>query len=380
MRSSVEKTRFEANYVPFDEEKWLAHRASDRFYRSLFNFNMSPIVESLVDEVGVLMALSVCIIVWNGLLIEGFSDFSGLHHEALLAANPLVPNFKLTLPIEPSLIGGGPLGFLLVFRNDASFARYRSAFHLWENILAKLSNMLLMASNASADKHQVRNLGVASYVLCRTLQHQLSGLNDPTERYEQDVKHMLPTQQQADALLTARNKLYRAQYDIHRAIEPFTDEITMLDKRTLINTVNEVAAACIECERLYKTPVPLLYTGHTLKFLTFWMTSLPFALYDVFASSWNHIGLVPGVAIMAFLFFGIEEIAVSLEEPFSILPLDEFVEEFQESIEDVMEWMTISENEKDDESLEAVERGAAAADETVEKQSSEETVPVNGKK
>eukprot|EP00957_Ditylum_brightwellii_P014697 1108163-Ditylum_brightwellii.AAC.1 len=51
-----------------------------------------------------------------------------------------------------------------------------------------------------------------------------------------------------------------------------------LDKRALINTVNEVATASVECERLYRTPVPLLYTGHTLKFFTFWVTTLPFAL------------------------------------------------------------------------------------------------------
>ena len=66
---------------------------------------------------------------------------------------------------------------------------------------------------------------------------------------------------------------------------------------------------------------------------------MPFAFYDVFASSWNHTGMIPAICIICFLFFGIEEIAVSLEEPFSILPLDELVEEFQENAQETIEWM-----------------------------------------
>jgi putative membrane protein len=104
--------------------------------------------------------------------------------------------------------------------------------------------------------------------------------------------------------------------------------------------------ACAECERLYATPIPLLYTRHALKFLMFWITLMPFAFYDVFASSWNHILMVPAISIICFLFFGIEEIAVSLEEHFSILPLDDMVEELQMNIEDTNEWV-VEELEKD---------------------------------
>jgi len=49
--------------------------------------------------------------------------------------------------------------------------------------------------------------------------------------------------------------------------------------------------------------------------------------------------MIPAICIICFLFFGIEEIAVSLEEPFSILPLDELVEEFQENAKESIEWM-----------------------------------------
>jgi predicted membrane chloride channel (bestrophin family) len=180
---------------------------------------------------------------------------------------------------------------------------------------------------------------VASWVLFRTLQHEVSGAFDPADKYEADLRNNVPDQRQVDTLLGARSKLYRAQYDVHRAVDIFSDEVTNLDKRTIVNNLNTVATACVECERLYTTPIPLLYTRHALKFLTFWMTFMPFAFYNVFESSWNHILMIPAICIICFLFFGIEEIAVSLEEPFSILPMDEMVEELQMNIDDTMEWM-----------------------------------------
>jgi len=73
---------------------------------------------------------------------------------------------------------------------------------------------------------------------------------------------------------------------------------------------------------------------------------MPFAFYNVFEDSWNHVLMIPGILIICFLFFGVEEIAVSLEEPFSILPMGEMVEEFQENVEDTLAWMMEEQNQK----------------------------------
>ena len=131
-----------------------------------------------------------------------------------------------------------------------------------------------MAANASNNVEGVRNMGIASWALCRTLQHEVTEGFDSKERYERDIRKNMP-REQADQLLGSRNKLYRAQYDVHRAIDVFTDEVTNLDKRTLANNLNTVSTACCECERLYTTPIPLLYTGQTLRFLTFWVSNGP---------------------------------------------------------------------------------------------------------
>jgi len=340
MASEMEQARLTNQYAHFGHKDWLRHRASDRFFSNLFKFDQSPIIKNLLDEALIVSLICVGIIAWNELLVDGYTDLNEVHHAAPLAE--LLPSFltfKLALPIDPFLLCGGPLGLLLVFRNDCSFGRYKEAFHHMEVAMSSLSNMQLMASNASKNVEGVRAMGVASWALFRTLAHEVSGAFDPVDKYERDLRANVPDSAQVDTLLGARSKLYRAQYDVHRAVDVFSDEVTNLDKRTIINNLNSVATACAECERLYATPIPLLYTRHALKFLTFWITFMPFAFYDVFASSWNHILMVPAMCIICFLFFGIEEIAVSLEEPFSILPLDEMVEELQMNIEDTMEWM-----------------------------------------
>ena len=53
------------------------------------------------------------------------------------------------------------------------------------------------------------------------------------------------------------------------------------------------------CERIFANPVPLVYTRHTARFLSMWLLLLPLGLYDTFGSSWNHLGLLPAVAVMS---------------------------------------------------------------------------------
>jgi hypothetical protein len=80
--------------------------------------------------------------------------------------------------------------------------------------------------------------------------------------------------------------------------------------------------ACETCERIFANPVPLVYTRHTARFLSLWLLLLPLGLWDGFSASWNHCALLPAATLISIFLFGIEELAVQLEEPFSILPLE----------------------------------------------------------
>ena len=63
--------------------------------------------------------------------------------------------------------------------------------------------------------------------------------------------------------------------------------------------------------------------------------------HDEFERALN-IGLpvVPAAALLALFLFGIEELAVQLEEPFSILPLEKYCIEIRTSNAKMIEWST----------------------------------------
>ena len=78
------------------------------------------------------------------------------------------------------------------------------------------------------------------------------------------------------------------------------------------------------CERIFKSPVPLVYTRLLSRFLTIFLILLPLALWGSLGESWNHWATIPATFGVSFFLFGIEEVGIQVEEPFSILPLEAF--------------------------------------------------------
>jgi len=71
---------------------------------------------------------------------------------------------------------------------------------------------------------------------------------------------------------------------------------------------------------------------------------LPLALLDPsgggvggFRAFWHDLAIVPAVALVSIFLFGIAELAVQLEEPFSILPLQHFCDEVRDSCNNLIE-------------------------------------------
>ena len=85
-----------------------------------------------------------------------------------------------------------------------------------------------------------------------------------------------------------------------------------------ITAMNDVLGGC---ERIFRTPIPIAYTRHTTRFLIVWLTVLPYALWAKFF--WTTLFVAP---IIGVLLLGINEIGIDVEEPFSLLPLEAFVE------------------------------------------------------
>jgi len=95
-----------------------------------------------------------------------------------------------------------------------------------------------------------------------------------------------------------------------------------MDRARLDTSIGQLVDLLGACERIFKSPVPLVYTRHTARFLTAFLILLPLGLWPVMGGSWNHWATIPTSVTIAFFLFGIEEIGIQIEEPFSILPLE----------------------------------------------------------
>ena len=130
----------------------------------------------------------------------------------------------------------------------------------------------------------------------------------------------LITDEQVDACMAAKNRpMYCIGAMSHNLRVAGVEPMGRARMDTSLQTLVDLTGAC---ERIFKSPVPLVYTRHTSRFLTTFLLFLPFGLWPLFASSWNHVATVPATAIIGFFLLGIEEIGIQIEEPFSILPLE----------------------------------------------------------
>lgn len=305
----------------FTNEDWLQHRSSTRLFGNLSGTLTSGVVRSLVTEVTAVATIGALACAWNG-AIEGFQDFGDV------ARAPLLPNvhdaFLARLPALPFTLASPALGLLFVFRTNASYALWVEARVAWGRVVSHCRNVMRQSAlwmnadvETAAKKKALRRVRGAAWAFSRCLANRLSGPEDETP-----LRVELETRLESAAaarLLRAPNRPLQALADLASVMNalPIDEKRRVeMDKSVIL-----LGDALETCERIFTSPVPLVYTRHTARFLSCWLLLLPLALWEPFATSWNHVAVVPATTLVAIFFFGIEELAVQLEEPFSILPL-----------------------------------------------------------
>ena len=68
----------------FSYDDWVRHRSSERFSGRLGKLTKSGIVRALFDEIILTSSVATFICLFNALMVVGFDDFAGVHHDALI--------------------------------------------------------------------------------------------------------------------------------------------------------------------------------------------------------------------------------------------------------------------------------------------------------
>ena len=170
-------------------------------------------------------------------------------------------------------------------------------------------------------EEDLRRLALCTWAFVRSMKRHLSPEWEDEEPFRKELYEKLP-EMQAQKIIEAAHRPNRALQDLSVAIENLPMHFMRKNEIHQAATIFEDNLG--SSERLLTSPVPLFYSRHTARFISFWLLLVPFALWEPLKGSWNHINLIPATLFLSVFLFGIEELATQLEEPFTILPMQGF--------------------------------------------------------
>jgi len=255
--------------------------------------------------------------VWNGSVLQSIIPqlmFMAVFSSLAVVTQGRILGEKIPLNTAPFTLFGFALAIFLAFRNNASYARFDEARHLWGNLLiasrALTSQMLcyLPQSTGKVDRIHAANTVIA---FVYALKHQLRK-TDPT----QDLARLLGEERAA----TLQHKHYRSAVilnDIRASLvqlqgpAPASDTTRwMLDAQ-----LNELGRTLGGCERIASTPIPFAYGVLLHRTAYAYCMLLPFGLVD------STEFFTPLLCVfISYTLIALEAIANEVAEPFSLAP------------------------------------------------------------
>lgn len=216
--------------------------------------------------------------------------------------------YHVGIPSTVHSLVGLALGLLLVFRTNASYDRFWEGRKQWGGMVNETRNLARASSvllREAPDLHRsvVRWTAAWAYAAMFSLRGK---------RSLGPFNKLLPAAER-DAVLEAKHVPLAVAVRISRDLDEARRRgvITDYQQMTLDQNVQLLIDYIGACERIHKTPLPFAYVVHLRRALILYCFSLPFALIDTF--HWATLGLV---FVLAYTFFGIEEIGVEIEDPF----------------------------------------------------------------
>ena len=280
--SSYAEDSREFRRTVYMHDEWVKHRSSDRFLRNMATIGSSGVGQSLGKELSIVGVVALFAVAANAALV-GYTGFDGALHDGPLQFIGQQSG-ALSLPAMPFTVAMPALSLLLVFRTNTGYARWNEARTLWGGVVNNCRNVVRQANTFfpdEADKTDLKEqLAANTAAFCKALRNFLRGpSDDATFRSELDemVYAGLISSSQVDACMAAKNRpmfcLNAMSANLKAAgLDPI--QASSIDRS--ISTLVDLTGAC---ERIFKSPIPLIYTRHTSRFLTTFLLFLPFGIW-----------------------------------------------------------------------------------------------------
>lgn len=228
-----------------------------------------------------------------------------------------------TSPIPMSLFGQA-LGLLLVFRTTNAYQRLAEARALWgkavfltREVAQNVATALEFDDNLQR-KGSARDAAAATCRYLAAFSWELNAkLTGPT--MPDDVLRALLPPAEADWLAAQRSRPLQLLACLRRVMHGQfkAGNLPAHIHKKIEEDLRELDLVVGGCERLFSSPVPPTMSRHVLRCLVLWLLGLPLVL----AGSMSAVAVCGWVFITAYIFVGIEEVGMQVEQPFEIVPM-----------------------------------------------------------
>ena len=297
--------------------------------------------------------------------MTSWATFLSILHRRLLQTNPIAADI-MCIPSTPHSLMVSALSLLLVFKTNSAYQRFAEGRKIWETIINNsrdLYRMTILYENEigkNKRRRLQRLLAAFPYLLRHRIRPNLVMYRLDDEENVRDPEHSIVLYQdkavhdldpetatlaaQEESKGKSRRKT-RTLYWVDRRTLPWRllpsaalescaraqnrplwvcdrmaqelrnvadgPNFSARERLTLISIVQKLSGCIGACERIHQTAVPLNYARHSLRALTLWLITLPFALVSSL-----KIVTGPVVFLISWLLFGVYEIGYSIEDPF----------------------------------------------------------------
>ncbi|TFW16596.1 bestrophin family protein [Duganella callida] len=251
--------------------------------------------------------------IWNGSVLQ--SIIPQLVLLGLLSTLAVFTHGRLfgeKIPLSPAsfTLFGLTLAVFLVFRNNASYARFTEARASWGSaLIASRALTSQMLSYAPADAAR-RDIAQELIAFAYALKHQLRG-SDATA----DLSRLLGARRAAALSAKAYTPVYLLN-DIRKKLAQALPGTEPGTTRWLVDAqINELEKCVGACERIQTTPIPFAYSVLLHRSVYAYCLFLPFGLVD------SSEYLTPVLCIfISYTLIALEAIANQVADPFGLAP------------------------------------------------------------
>jgi len=218
---------------------------------------------------------------------------------------------QIALEIAPYEFAGATLGLLLILRTNAGYDRWWEARKLWGGIVNQSRNLAIsgLAYGPSSPVWRERFIGWAAvfpHVARCSLRNEQPSPEIAVLVGSSNAKRIAASAHMPSFVALSLAELLREACDRYE-MDRFAFMQIDRERAMLIDHVGA-------CERILKTPLPLVYAIKIRRFIALFLVTLPFALLHRISSDW----LIPLITMMvAYPLVSLDQIGIELQNPFS---------------------------------------------------------------